>query len=234
MAPPDLREEKRLLREGHVTICSIDEVGRGALSGPVTVGVVMIDASVQRTLVGVRDSKLLSAQARRELVPRIKRWAVEHAVGHASADEIDELGLTSALRLAGLRALAQLRASPSIVLLDGSHDWLTPPNQAALFEVDSGSKVQLPDVSVPPVVTRVKADLRCASVAAASVLAKVERDDIMIDLATVHPEYGWEINKGYAAPQHRDALVRLGPCDYHRRSWNLLGVSDGESENPQP
>ena len=237
MALPNLREEKRLLREGHLTICSVDEVGRGALSGPVTVGVVVIDASVHRTVVGVRDSKLLSAQVRRELVPRIQRWAVEYAVGHSSANEIDALGIIGALRLAGLRALNQLSATPSIVLLDGTHDWLTPPSQSALFEVDSRSDAQtpdVPDVPVPPVVTRVKADLQCASVAAASVLAKVERDDIMVELAALHPEYGWEINKGYAAPQHREALARLGPCDYHRRSWNLMGSPVGSEDDPQP
>lgn len=202
------------MRSGSTVVCGVDEVGRGALSGPVTVGVVLVDPSVTRSLAGVRDSKLLTAQARQDLVPRIRRWAVASAVGHASAAEIDEVGIIAALRRAGMRALAALPVTPDAILLDGSHDWLTPPAQASLLADE--------EPGVPaPVTTRVKADLSCASVAAASVLAKVERDAIMTGLAGAHPHYGWAHNKGYASPDHLDALRVHGPCDQHRRSWNL-------------
>jgi ribonuclease HII len=209
-----LRVERLLLADGVTLLCGVDEVGRGALSGPVTVGMVVVDASVRRSLNGVRDSKLLTPAARDALVPRIHRWAVAYAVGHASAAEIDEVGIIAALRRAGLRALASLPVRPDAVLLDGKHDWLTPPPQDSLFE-------EPVDVSVPPVTMRVKADLTCASVAAASVLAKVERDAIMAGLGALHPRYGWAGNKGYASPDHLAALRDHGPCEEHRRSWRL-------------
>jgi ribonuclease HII len=212
-APVSLRVERQLLREGATLVCGVDEVGRGALCGPVSVGMVLVDISVRRSLPGVRDSKLLTPAARIELVPRIRRWAVGYAVGHASAAEIDEVGIIAALRRAGLRALSSLPARPDAVLLDGSHDWLTSPPQASLLD-------DLPD-DVPSVTTKVKADLTCASVAAASVLAKTERDAIMAAMADRHPLYGWSENKGYASPGHVAALQAHGPCEEHRRSWNL-------------
>lgn len=216
---PTLRVEKRLLRDGHARVLCMDEVGRGALAGPVTVGAVVIDASVTRPLRGVRDSKLLSAAARDELVPRIDVWAAEHAVAHATSSEIDEHGIIVALRLAGRRAIASLSAPVDVVLLDGSHDWLTIPEQSGLF--DPSIDV---DCDVPAVVMRVKADLSCAGVAAASVLAKVARDSIMVGLAAGADAYGWQENKGYASGAHMDALRALGPTEHHRRSWNLPTV----------
>jgi ribonuclease HII len=169
-----------------------------------------------RALPGVRDSKLLSPAARESLVPRIRRWSLGWAVGHAEASEIDEVGIIAALRRAGLRALLQLPTRPDVVLLDGSHDWLTPPAQGSLLD---GAGTEPP----PPVTTRVKADLTCTSVAAASVLAKVERDRLMAERHGRHPEYGWAANKGYASPDHLAALTELGPCPEHRRSWRLPG-----------
>ena len=213
MPEVSLRVEKSMLRSGIQTLGSVDEVGRGALSGPVTVGVVLIDATVRRPLAGVRDSKLLTHAARVALVPRIQRWAVAYAVGHASAAEIDAVGIIAALRLAGRRALAKLPRVPDAILLDGNHDWLSTPRQADLFTEDAEP--------IAPVTTRIKADLRCASVAAASVLAKTERDRLMVELSTAHPHYGWEENKGYATPEHMDAIRRVGTCHQHRRSWRL-------------
>lgn len=201
------------MRSGAVVVCGVDEVGRGALSGPVSVGVVLVDAS-SRALPGVRDSKLLTPTAREALVPRIRRWALGFGVGHASAAEIDEVGIIAALRRAGMRALAGLPIRPDAILLDGRHDWLTPAPQGSLLDPE-------PDLDLPAVTMRVKADLTCTSVAAASVLAKVERDAIMVALAAEHPEYGWHGNKGYAAPEHVAALERLGPTPQHRCSWNL-------------
>jgi ribonuclease HII len=101
------------------------------------------------------------------------------------------------------------------VLLDGSHDWLTVPDQPELLSPDLGG------VEAPPVTTRVKADMDCAAVAAASVLAKVERDGIMVGLAGQYPAYGWDSNKGYGSPPHLEAIRQLGPCAEHRRSWKL-------------
>jgi ribonuclease HII len=218
---PSLRVERSLQRAGHRLLAGMDEVGRGALAGPVTVGVVVIDETVRSAPTGVKDSKLLTEKARVGLVPRIRRWAVAYAVGHASPAEIDEVGIMAALRLAGLRALAAIDVVPDLVILDGNHDWLTAPTEVGLLAFADAS-----GPSTPPVTTMVKADMKCSSVAAASVLAKVERDTLMVGHAERHPAYGWALNKGYAAPEHLEALTRVGPCDLHRRSWRLPGVGD--------
>jgi ribonuclease HII len=178
---------------------------------------VLITADTKTAPQGVRDSKLLTPDARRRLLPKIQRWAPSYGIGHASPGEIDEFGIIAALRLAGHRALAQLSVEPDSVLLDGNHDYLTPPEQAMLV----GPPVVLE--RVPPVVTMIKADMRCAAVAAASILAKTARDAIMIELAREHPEYGWAENKGYSAPEHIAALCELGPTAHHRVSWRLPG-----------
>ncbi|WP_409485644.1 ribonuclease HII [Arsenicicoccus dermatophilus] len=222
---PTLRLERSLLRElpeGHRVIAAVDEVGRGALAGPVSVGVVLVHEQVDPAPTGVRDSKLLTPTARERLVPRLRRWAPAHGVGHASAAEIDERGIMAGLRLAARRALDRTRGAgltPALVLLDGNHDWFTEPDRVGLFGAW--------DDAVLPVRTMIKADLRCSSVAAASVLAKVERDAVMAALAAsgeVAEDYGFADNKGYAAPGHLDALARLGPSAHHRRSWRLPGV----------
>jgi len=215
---PTLRVERELLRSGVRLLGAVDEVGRGALAGPVTVGIVVIDADCPPAPQGVRDSKLLTPHAREELAPLIRQWCRGWAVGSAEPGEIDTLGLTAALRLAGERALGELPTVPDGVLLDGSHDWLTrAPAQHDLFS-------ELPDplpFAPPRVVTRVKADLTCAAVAAASVLAKVHRDGVMTRLAREYPHYGWHDNKGYSAPEHLEALRGQGPCSVHRLSWRL-------------
>jgi len=223
---PNLRLEKSLLREGHRWVAGIDEVGRGALCGPVSVGVVVVGSQVGPVPTGLADSKLLSPAQRERLAPRVRRWAPHHAVGHAGADEVDDVGIVAALRRAALRALAELSGSaptPDVVVLDGSHDWLTGrPEQGDLFgPADAEEDAALP---VPLVMTRVKADLSCASVAAASILAKTERDAIMTRLATGFPAYGWDANKGYAAPDHIEALERWGATPWHRHSWRLPGL----------
>ena len=122
-----------------------------------------------------------------------------------------------ALRLAGTRALAQLSVRPDVVILDGKHDWLSEPETVGLLGL-------LEPESAPTwhVVTQIKADMRCSSVAGASLLAKVERDAMMVDAARDHPVYGWEINKGYSAPDHLAAIAAHGACDLHRRSWKTF------------
>jgi ribonuclease HII len=217
---PSLRVERQLQRDGHRVLAGMDEVGRGALAGPVSVGVVLIDETCRSAPAGVKDSKLLTPAARVAMVPRIRRWALTYAVGHASPQEIDEIGIIAALRLAGCRALAAVDVVPDLVILDGNHDWLTAPDEVGLLAFASGSPA-----ATPPVTTMIKADLKCSSVAAASVLAKVERDALMVAAAPDHPAYGWDENKGYAAPEHLAALEACGATDLHRRSWRLPGVT---------
>ena len=219
---PSLRVERALQRDGHRVLAGMDEVGRGALAGPVSVGVVVIDETCRSAPVGVKDSKLLTPLARRRMVRPIQRWARSYAVGHSSPAEIDEIGIMGGLRLAGMRALASIAAAgvePDLVILDGNHDWLTPPDELGLLAfAHEGAP------SVPPVTTMIKADMKCSSVAAASVIAKVERDGLMVAMDTDHPVYGWAVNKGYAAPEHMLALEAHGPCVQHRRSWRLPGM----------
>ena len=235
-AAPTLRVERSLLRSGARAVACVDEVGRGALAGPVSVGVAVVSADVRTAPKGLRDSKLLTPRARRDLQPRLRRWAEDCAVGHADPFEVDAVGIIAALRVAAARAFAQLRTVPEVALLDGSHDWLAVPEEPdALFPDPRAAVAQgLADLGLLPrtVVTRVRADLTCAGVAAASVLAKCERDALMVDLSAVHPEYGWAINKGYSAPDHIEALRRHGPSPLHRRSWNLPGVDGPASADP--
>ncbi|MHA3947314.1 ribonuclease HII [Cellulomonas bogoriensis] len=216
----DLRLERSLLRGGADVVVGMDEVGRGALAGPVSVGAVAVDLRTRACPPGVRDSKLLTPAARERLLPSLGRWGVARAVGHAAPEEIDAIGIVAALRLAGRRALDGLGVAVDVVLLDGSHDWLSRPAQPDLLEAVAGGD---DDAPAPAVRTQVRADRTCASVAAASVLAKCERDALMVRLAAEHPGYGWEGNKGYAAPEHVRALGVLGPCAQHRRSWRLPG-----------
>jgi ribonuclease HII len=235
---PSLRVERELQRSGHRLVAGMDEVGRGALAGPVSVGVVVVDEVCRSAPVGVKDSKLLSAQVRERLVPKIQGWATAYAVGHASPGEIDRHGIMVALRLAGTRALAALSVIPDLVILDGNYDWLTDPGRVGLLGLLDDGTGRAPAVTAPaalrvpvvpfvpclPVRTMVRADMSCSSVAAASVLAKVERDGMMVALAGEVPGYAWELNKGYSAPEHFAALESHGPSVHHRRSWRLPGV----------
>lgn len=210
---PNLKIEREMLATSSFAVAGCDEVGRGSLGGPVSVGMVVVNAATRRPPTGLRDSKLLAPAARESLVPRIESWSCCWAIGHASAAEIDQVGILRALRLAGERALADLAVRPDIVLLDGNYDWFTRPERSA----SSPTEIEPNQVTL-----KVKADLTCASVAAASVIAKVARDRRMIELAGLYPWYGWQANKGYAAPEHRAALLEIGPCEEHRKSWHLI------------
>lgn len=225
---PHLRHERALLRTGLRYVAGMDEVGRGSLAGPVSVGVVVVDVTTRSAPRGVADSKLLTPAAREALLPSLGRWGVARAVGHASPAEIDERGIVAALRLAGTRALRdvlEVVEHLDAVVLDGSHDWLTPPSPD-VFGTQSELFGPSTDVPVPAVHLRVKADRSCATVAAASVLAKCERDALMVRHAAAHPEYRWDENKGYASPEHLAALRELGPTPLHRRSWRLPAVQE--------
>ena len=198
---------------GAVTVAGIDEVGRGALAGPVSVGVVVL-TRCDTWPHGLADSKELTRLQREALCPTLADFGLARAVGHASPLEIDDVGIIAALRLAALRALA--RVGPvDHVLLDGKHNWLTV--EPTLLDPDPEH--------TPPVTMIVKGDTLCASIAAASVLAKVERDAMMRAAHGDHPAYGWEGNKGYGAAAHLDAIRELGATEFHRRSWALPSAS---------
>jgi ribonuclease HII len=231
--PPTLRFEREMWRAGAGLLAAVDEVGRGALAGPVSVGVVLLDARTKPAPFGVADSKLLTPPARQRLVPRIRRWAADCAVGHAEAAEIDRIGVIAALRLAAERAVSQLSRRPDWVLLDGNHDYLTRRDQPTLFD-DARAPAEQHAAEdgrwscTVPVRTLIKGDMRCSSIAAASVLAKTERDTMLIQLAEQYPVYGFAENKAYASPQHLAALIEHGPCAIHRCSWNLPGLAGRE------
>ncbi len=199
--------EERLRAAGAVRIAGVDEVGRGAWAGPVTVCAAVTDFSPPPELarrrggpVRLTDSKLLTAGHRASFAEVLPGWLHSHAIGEASAEEIDELGMTGALRRAAVRALEALPEPPDVIILDGSHDFLGSPWRVR---------------------TEVKADRTSVSVAAASVLAKVHRDRRMAGLEGCE-EYGFAECAGYPSPRHQEALERLGPTGYHRLSWSYL------------
>lgn len=207
---PRLTVERRLLRE-HSIVIACDEVGRGALAGPVAVGAAVMGPAGSRRRIpeGLRDSKLVAEHRRHDVAARAAAWVDASAVGWASAAEIDEVGIIRALGWAALRALAELRAAgvvpeDAVIILDGNHDYITPAGGAGL--------------RVQPII---KADRDCASAAAASVVAKVARDDLMTRLHDEHPAYRWERNKGYASTAHRAAIRSHGLSPHHRASWAI-------------
>jgi ribonuclease HII len=204
---PTLRHERVLLREGARLVIGMDEVGRGAIAGPVAVGLSIVDLDTRTAPEGLKDSKLLAEPKREALQPKVARWARHASVGLASNERIEAIGIIAALGLAARRAIDAIRdqgvdLTGAVVLLDGSHDWLSPAIDRAL-----------------PVVMRVKADRTCAAVAAASVLAKVHRDRLMIDNDALHPGYVWTSNKGYASAEHYAGIERVGASPLHRWSW---------------
>jgi ribonuclease HII len=213
---PSLAREKKLWADGHRLIAGVDEVGRGAWAGPLSVGVVVIGVSPARTPAGLRDSKQLVENAREHLYEPLARWCTAWAVGHAGPGECDRFGMTAALRLATRRAFAQLDPDhlPDAVVLDGTFDYVSPEASPSLFEEGPA----LPDWA-PLVQTVVKADARCVSVAAASVLAKVTRDRLMRADAPSYPAFEFDQNKGYPSPTHKRALCGYGLTAIHRRSW---------------
>ncbi|WAB82880.1 ribonuclease HII [Microcella daejeonensis] len=209
MAPtdPTLEVEAALFAGGAPLVIGVDEVGRGAIAGIAAVGVCAILPETDAVPEGLRDSKLLSATRRRAVEPLVARWAMATAVGEAEPAEVDALGIVAALGLAGRRALISLfeqgvDVAAATVLLDGSHDWLTPALGAP-----------------PRILTRVKADRDCASVAGASIMAKQHRDALMVIDHERWPVYGWDGNKGYGSPAHLAAVAEHGASPRHRLTW---------------
>jgi ribonuclease HII len=210
---PTLTLERRVLKQ-HAIVIACDEVGRGALAGPVAVGAAVIDPARSRKRVpeGLRDSKLVPEARRPEVAARAAAFVQHSAVGWASSVEIDEIGIIRALGLAAVRAIADLRAhgvvpEEALVILDGNHDYITPAGESGL--------------TVKPII---KADRDCASAAAASVIAKVARDTLMTGLHDDLPAYGWARNKGYASLDHRDAISAHGMSVHHRHSWAIAAA----------
>lgn len=210
VAAPRLTLERRLLGESDV-IVALDEVGRGALAGPVAVGVAVMDAAGARRRIpeGLRDSKLVTEKKRPEIAARAAAWVQASGVGWASSAEIDDIGIMRALGLAASRAIIAVveqgvALENALVLLDGNHDYVSAMHPAPLR-----------------VRSQVKADRDCASVSAASVIAKVARDTLMAELHGEHPSYQWARNKGYASVEHREAIRRLGLSPHHRSSWAI-------------
>ena len=184
--------EEALAEKGVGVICGVDEAGRGPLAGPVYAAAVILPDHLE--IPGLDDSKKLTDKRRRELMPIIKEHAIAYGIGVATEKEIDEINILQATFLAMERAIAQLAGKADFALIDGNR------------EKDFGL----------PVMTIVKGDSRSANIAAASVLAKVSRDDYMDEMAKQYPEYGFEIHKGYGTKAHYEALRTYGHCPLHR------------------
>lgn len=181
--------------EGFEVVCGVDEAGRGPLAGPVCAAAVVLPRDLE--IEGLNDSKKLSDKRRRVLFDEITAQAVTYGIAFATEQEIDEINILQATFLAMRRALAQLSIQPSIALIDGNR------------ETDFGL----------PVRTIVKGDSLSANIAAASILAKVTRDDFMLEQAKLYPEYGFDVHKGYGTKAHYEALRKYGPCPIHRRTF---------------
>lgn len=200
-------------------VAGCDEAGRGCLAGPVTAAAVILPPNFHHP--DLNDSKQLDRSTREELRPIIEKEAVAWAVAHCSSDEIDNMNILNASYLAMHRAVDQLRVRPQKLLVDGNRFNPYP---------------KIPHDCV------IKGDSKFASIAAASILAKTHRDQLMRDLSESHPDYSWDTNVGYPTPAHRKAIRELGITEYHRRSFQLLPAQlelfpeesgePGESEEP--
>ncbi len=197
-AAPTLAVERRLWAEGREVVVGMDEVGKGAWAGPLTLVAAVLPRD--RRVYRVRDSKLLTEAEREGLYDRIADWCVAWSAGHASNDECDGLGMSAAQRLAAGRALDGLGLDADAVLVDGRWDFVGNGKTRAL----------------------VKGDVTCLSIAAASILAKVTRDRLMRAAAGDYPDFNFDSNKGYPCPRHRAALSAHGPTPLHRRSWAFM------------
>ena len=207
---PTLVVERELWDAGHDVVVGVDEVGRGAWAGPLTIGAAVLPRD--RRVYGVRDSKQLTEIRREQLFERVGEWCVAWAVGHASHEECDRLGMSDAQRLAARRALDGLGVEPDRVLVDGRWDFV------------GGGRTRM----------LVKGDATCLSIAAASILAKVTRDRIMRAGADSYPGFDFDRNKGYPCPRHKLALKGYGPTAIHRRTWAFMDGTPWGASRPGP
>ena len=187
--------EDSFYTQGYKVICGVDEAGRGPLAGPVCAAAVILPEHLE--IPGLTDSKKLTDKKRRALFPVIQEQAIAFGIGFASEQEIDEINILQATFLAMRRAMELLKVRPDLALIDGNR------------ETDFGL----------PVRTVIKGDSLSLNIAAASVLAKVSRDDVMLRLAETYPAYGFDIHKGYGTRAHYEALEKFGPCPIHRKSF---------------
>jgi ribonuclease HII len=195
---PNLSVERSLWEGGKRWVVGVDEVGRGAWAGPLSVGAAIVPQG--RRIYKVRDSKMLTEEEREALFDRVAGWCERWAVGHATHVECDELGMSAAQKLAAARALDQLGVEPDHVLIDGNWDF-----------VERGTTQRI-----------VRGDATSLSISAASILAKVTRDRLMRQAAEHYPHWWFEANKGYPGPRHKAALQYAGPSAIHRRSWAFM------------
>lgn len=196
--PPNLRLEREAWEAGRRVVVGVDEVGRGSWAGPLMIGAAVLPRD--RRVNGVRDSKALTERRRERLFDRVADWCAAWAVGAASQEECDSLGMADAQRLAARRAIEDLGVTPDEVLIDGNWDF-----------VGLGCTRRV-----------VRGDATCLSIATASILAKVTRDRYMRGEAEHYPGYDFELNKGYPCPRHKMALAGYGPTAIHRRSWIFM------------
>ncbi len=194
----DHHRQQSEIPPGAALIAGIDEAGRGPLAGPVVAAVVVLASG--QTIPGVRDSKQLVAGQRTEMACRIRQQALDWALGEASHEEIDALNILGATMLAMARAFAGLRRSPLLVEVDGNRAPALPGYRGEVRTVIGGDRSRV-------------------AIGAASILAKVHRDELMVDLHRRYPLYGFDRHKGYPTADHRDALQAFGPCPDHRRSF---------------
>lgn len=187
--------EEEAFAQGITVVCGVDEAGRGPLAGPVCAAAVILPKNLE--IPGLTDSKKLTDKKRRELFPVIQEQAIAWGIGLATEKEIDEINILQATFLAMKRALSQLNVRPELALIDGNR------------ETDFGL----------PVKTVVKGDSLSANIAAASVLAKVTRDDMMVEMDREYPQYGFAVHKGYGTKAHYEALREFGPCPIHRMTF---------------
>jgi len=206
---PGITLERGWWTQGAV-VCGVDEVGRGAWAGPVTMGAVVLPSD--RRMYKLRDSKVLDPQRREELAARILGFAPAVSIGHASNEECDRLGMTQALRRAAWRAVDGLAVRPDVVLLDGNWDFL------------AGYGTHNERV--------IGGDARSASIAAASIVAKVARDRLMTEACPAFPAYVFSQNKGYPSPLHQAVLAAQGPCRLHRVSWAPVAAATRDLSSP--
>ena len=188
--------ERELWNAGTTIVVGVDEVGRGAWAGPISVGAAVVPRD--RRVYKIRDSKMLTEEEREAMFDRIAAWCATWAVGHASHIECDELGMSEAQRLAARRAISALGVDADHVIVDGNWDFV-------------GGATRI-----------VRGDRTSLSIAAASILAKVTRDRMMREVAYQYPGYNFEANKGYPCPTHKASLQAMGPSAIHRRSWVFM------------
>lgn len=191
---PNYNYENRLKIQGYGLIAGVDEVGRGSWAGPVVAASVILP---EKRIYKLRDSKLLTAKERRQLAHKIIKEAISYSIHFVSHHQIDNLGLHQATMLAYKKALKNMKIKPDFVLIDA---------------------YKIPRLKTPHLAI-IKGDMKCVSIAAASIIAKVTRDNFMIELSQIHPQYDWQNNKGYPSPKHRAAIKKFGPTPFHRKSF---------------